>query len=369
MPPISSLRILYLGYSKGVGGIVAEMVRRSSDAYYCPMSPRNKIAVPEGMKLFGWAAAWKLRRALQNAEYDLVISCAATDPLWRHDQPWLKNILKVLKKVLFRPYSLGMDLVPWMMGPAKIPLVVFDWEDNTVIARKNWGLLQRATCYFKTQTPRNPYKAFLFQDKRNDCLFNILRQSSSREWVKKMRPCSLGVVVPKDWRSRLETPKTVDIFFAGAMHYSWVRHEGVPYLEALRDEGYKIDLHCITDGVQPLSHEEFLQRCSQAWLVWSPEGAGWDCVRHYWAPLMGSVPLLNHPDTRRYQPLIEGRHAFYYAVEGNDIQRVVREALRDKTRLRQMAAEGEALVLRYHTDVALVDYIARETLDAHNVRT
>ena len=84
---------------------------------------------------------------------------------------------------------------------------------------------------------------------------------------------------------------------------------------------------------------------------------------------MGSVPLLNYPDTRRYQPLIEGLHAFYYAVEGDDIQRVVREALRDKTRLNQMAAEGEAFILRYHTDVALVNYIVRETLDTHAART
>ena len=39
-------------------------------------------------------------------------------------------------------------------------------------------------------------------------------------------------------------------------------------------------------------------------------------MRHYWTPLMGSVPLMNHPDTNRHMPLVEGVHGFYYAVKG-----------------------------------------------------
>jgi hypothetical protein len=85
-------------------------------------------------------------------------------------------------------------------------------------------------------------------------------------------------------------------------------------------------------------------------------------MRHYWAPLMGSVPLLNHPDTRRYLPLIDGAHGFYYGVEDDDLKRVMKLALSDKARLRQMAAEGAAFVRPRHTHPALADYLITETL-------
>ena len=115
-------------------------------------------------------------------------------------------------------------------------------------------------------------------------------------------------------------------------------------------------------GRAPLPAHEFMRRCSEAWLVWSPEGAGWECMRHYWAPLMGTVPLLNYPDTRRHRPLIEGVHAFYYGVEDSDLKRVVRLALSDKARLQEMAAEAETFVLRAHTHPTLAEHLIAETL-------
>jgi len=74
------------------------------------------------------------------------------------------------------------------------------------------------------------------------------------------------------------------------------------------------------------------------------------------------VPLLNHPDTRRHEPLIDGVHAFYYGVEGDDLKRVVKLALQDKERLRAMAAEAGAFVRPRHTHPALADYLISETL-------
>ena len=61
-----------------------------------------------------------------------------------------------------------------------------------------------------------------------------------------------------------------------------------------------------------LSQTEYWKRMSQAWLTWSPEGLGWDCFRHYEAPLAGSIPVINSPTIVRYVPLIDGVHAFYY---------------------------------------------------------
>ena len=352
-------RILFIARSCDIVGMIRQFVARS-DSYFCKNHPKQGVLA--GMKAFTLREAWRLRRALRENRYDLVVSCSNPDPIWRADRSVLVNLFKFIKKLVREPGSLGFYLVPWMLAKTRVPLAVYDWEDNTIIARKNWGLLRRATRYFKTQSPRNPYKAFLFQDKRNDCLFNIVRQKKYLPLAEKLRPHCVGITIPENWAALQAVEKKTDLFFAGAVHYSWARREGLRHLERLKDEGYKIDIHLTS--VSHLPQDEFLRRCAQAWLAWSPEGAGWDCSRHYWAPLMGSVPLLNHPDTRRYEPLIEGVHAFYYGVEGDDINRVVRLALADKPRLRRMAEQGEAFVRRHHTHSALAEYTISETLGA-----
>jgi len=359
MPEPAPHRILFLARSCDIRGMIDQLVARSH-AYFCAANPRQPV--PAGMKLFTLREALKLRRALREARYDLVISCSNPDPVWRPDRTWLSNTGKFLRKLVREPSSLGFYLLPWMLGDTTVPLAIYDWEDNTIIARKNWGLLRRATCYFKTQSPRNPYKAFLFQDKRNDCLFNIVRQPIYSQWVEKLRPFGVGVTVPENWREPQDIEKKTDVFFAGAAHYSWARREGLRQLEELRAEGYRIDLHVTGPTVASIPPDEFLRRCAEAWLVWSPEGAGWDCMRHYWAPLTGSVPLLNHPDTRRHAPLLDGVHALYYGVEGDDLKRVVRLALKDKPRLRAMAAEGRDFVRPRHTHEALARHLIAETL-------
>jgi hypothetical protein len=352
----SKPRILFFARKCNVG-LVEELTTRA-DVYFC--SDKAKHQAPEGTKLFNLREAWKLRRLFREDPYDLVVSCGNLEPIWRQDKNWLSNAWKCLKKFVSNPSALGFYLLPWILGKSKVPLAVFDWDDNTIIARMHWGLLKRATCYFKTQTPRNPHKAFLFQDKRNDCLFNIVRQPVYVDWVEKLRPISIGI--KENAIDLAPTEKKTDIFFAGAAHYSWARTEGLRLLEELKKEGYKIDLHVTSSTIPGIPQDEFLRRCSEAWLVWSPEGAGWDCTRHYWAPLMGSVPLLNHPDTRRHLPLIDGIHAFYYGVEDDDLKRVARLALSDKARLREIATQGQAFVRANHTYPILADYLISETL-------
>jgi glycosyltransferase involved in cell wall biosynthesis len=88
---------------------------------------------------------------------------------------------------------------------------------------------------------------------------------------------------------------------------------------------------------------------SAAWLTWSPEGLGWQCFRHYQAPLAFSVPLINEPTIARYRPLIDGVHAFYYQPDDPDsLGRVIRAALADQAQLRTIASAARAHVLANH---------------------
>lgn len=353
-----SPRILFLARSCNIDGMARELAARS-ETFYCAEA---RETAPAGTTPFSLREARRLNRALRDGRYDLVISCSNPEPIWRESRSAPSNALRFLRQLKREPGTFGFALLPWMLEGTRVPLAVYDWEDNTIIARKNWALLRRATCYFKTQAPRDPYKAFLFQDRRNDCLFNIVRQPIYTEWAAKLRSISLGVTLPESWRELPAFEKKTDVFFAGAGHYSYVRREGLRQLEELRAEGYAIDLHVTGKGVASIPPDEFLRRSAEAWLVWSPEGAGWDCARHYSTPLTGSVPLLNHPDTRRYEPLIDGRHAFYYGVEGEDLKRVVRLALADKPRLREMAAASAAFTRPRHTHAALAEYLIGETL-------
>src|SRR4029453_1836066 len=102
-----------------------------------------------------------------------------------------------------------------------------------------------------------------------------------------------------------------------------------------------------------LSLQDFYRRCAQAWIVWSPEGLGWDCFRHYEALGCGSVPVINQPTIERHQPLLGGEHAVYYDPVPGELTRTIVAALADKDRLRAMARAGKSHVMTHHTQDAL----------------
>ncbi|MCW5980645.1 MAG: glycosyltransferase [Bryobacteraceae bacterium] len=106
-----------------------------------------------------------------------------------------------------------------------------------------------------------------------------------------------------------------------------------------------------------MPHQEYLERCARAWLTWSPEGYGWECFRHYEASLCRSVPILSQPGICRYQPLLDGRHAWYYRPEGESLREVVVKALADKAALESMARAACEHALRFHTQRRACDYI------------
>ena len=107
---------------------------------------------------------------------------------------------------------------------------------------------------------------------------------------------------------------------------------------------------------------EFYRRAARAWLVWSPEGLGWDCFRHYEALACGSVPVINQPTIECHRPLLAGEHAFYYDTNPGRLTQTIRNALADKARLRAMARAGQAYVMAHHTQEAIARYVVETTL-------
>ena len=97
-----------------------------------------------------------------------------------------------------------------------------------------------------------------------------------------------------------------------------------------------------------LDRREFYQRCASARLVWSPEGYGWDCFRHYEAAACGSVPLINYPSIQRYRPLQDGTHCLYYAPEPGGLSHAILGALQDKAKLAAMAENARDHANRFH---------------------
>ncbi len=109
-----------------------------------------------------------------------------------------------------------------------------------------------------------------------------------------------------------------------------------------------------------LPRKEFYERCARAWLVWSPEGLGWDCFRHYESAACRSVPVINRPRIVWHEPMQEGVHCFFYEPSGGNLAAVVKAALADKEKLRTMAEAGREHVLRHQTPTAICEYILQE---------
>ncbi len=242
----------------------------------------------------------------------------------------------------------------------QLPLVVIDLDDTPFVRREDLFLLDQSTVWFKRELPVDRWQVFMRTHHASLPTGRYRHSLRAQERIEKLRPISIGVPIGTEAMFP-QTPmkKTTDIFFAGmTTGSSYVRQRGIHELSALASKGIKVDAPS-----QRLSKEEFIRRAASAKLVWSPEGYGWDCFRHYEAPLCWSVPVINQATIERYQPLLDGEHAYYYDPEPGGLERVVVRALSDPERLVAMSAEARKHVLSYHTNSALVRYVLEHSLD------
>jgi hypothetical protein len=352
MSDLSGLKIVEIGnlpyLERGFPGQVASFLT-APDALQ-PIRPCGRAAPTTLHEL------WRL---LHDPETSLIVCRPLFTAPW--NWRWLVRLLfdrRALQRLAYLPHAFGPQLLRWQ---STAPLVIWDDTDMPLVNRDNFFLLDRCRLYFKRELPPDRWRLFMKTGHSNLPTKRFRELARYRSRIDKIRPISLGL--PLAAPTRLPPPtaeKTTDIFFAGTVEgSSSVRLRGLAEVLALRERGFVVD---IPEERLPL--DEFYRRCQRAWLIWSPEGYGWDCFRHYEAALCGAVPLINQPTIERHQPLRHGEHALYYDVEDGELTRAAIAALADKPRLEAMGRAARAHTLAHHTPAAIARYIVQTALAA-----
>jgi hypothetical protein len=343
------MRILEIG----IGPYVAAYAPKITDFYSVSLDNSS------GQRL-GWRAIRSLGRRLRAGEYDLVIYHIAqkVNAPWHRDGFRLWGWFQLLVWILFSPYKVAWHHFHHVLCGTTTPLVIIDAQDAPRISKTESFWLDRAQFWFMRELPSNHFNLFLNMDRRCGDVTNVRRQERLQRNFAKIRPFGLGFGGDRMPSGNGPGPveKIHDVFYAGQNHTSTVREQGMEELKALQESGLRIHL-----PTERLSVEKFLRICAQSWLVWSPEGQGWDCFRHYESLLAGSVPLINSPTIERLWPLIEGEHCHYYMPERGGLTRAIHAALLDRDRLLRISAQGRAFALEHHRLNAYVRHVLEAT--------
>jgi hypothetical protein len=317
---------------------------------------------PRSARIVSLSTLPSLLRDLSDPSFDLIVAHPTDQAPWGLDS---------IMRMVFRRSVLRGDIrLLQRYGPqllrrrAAAPIAIVDRADSPIIFRHNVFMLDRATVYFKRELPPDRWRLFMGTMHPRLPTPRFRMRERYMRGIAKVRPISLGVSArfaqEQGARLRPTSEKAIDVFFAGrVLGSATLRERGLKELLALRAKGIVVD---IPD--RRLTPDEFLDRCGRSWLVWSPEGLGWECFRTYEAAVCGAVPVLNRQAIERYQPLRDGVHAIYYDAEPNELSQVIENALRDRDRLAAIAAAARAHVLAYHTHAALARYVAETTLAA-----
>jgi glycosyltransferase involved in cell wall biosynthesis len=292
---------------------------------------------------FSLPAAWQVLKEIRAGRVDLIVVWVAPYAPWNFRQ------LKALYSRPFRPWRslvriFGIQMLRFLSTDT--PILAIDNEDSRTIAAHNLFLLDKAKHFFKRELPVDHWQVFQSTAHAGLPGWRFRSNAKNIRRVQKLRPISIGVAPPEPVPKEVVFPeKTVDLFIALTLEGgTTVRRYGMKFIRALASRGVVLDI-----AEKRIEYSEYMRRMERAWLTWSPEGLGWDCFRHYEAPLVCTVPVINSPTITRYEPLREGVHAIYYQPDDpTSLGDVVVSALADKDRLRQMAQEARSHVLRFH---------------------
>jgi len=289
----------------------------------------------------------QLRTKLRAGEYDLVIYNvhAKVSAPWHRAPTRVRGLVQTVIWSFTSFDKVGWHFFHWILCGTQVPLVIIDKQDTARITKTESRWLDRCSLWFMRELPPNHLHLFLNMDRRCGDVINVRRRKELRRNFHKIRSYGLGFETDEVPVEPQGAPpeKIHDVFYAGANHTTSVRERGFEELKALRASDLRIFL-----PESRLSQADFYRACAQSWLVWSPEGQGWDCYRHAEALLWGSVPVINSRTIELLWPLEEGRHCFYYPPEPGGLTRIIHRALQDKALLRQISAEGRAYVVEHY---------------------
>jgi cytochrome c5 len=355
--PFSVDRILEIGFTPLI----------ATNPAYKTTYVETRVAALPGQGLIGklrgaWAQARRLISAALDRRHNLVVCRSFNRFVWRPNFSFLTNVSR------YGIYWLIRFCIWLRVKRGRALLVVLDWDDEAFVFPRDMFLLEQCAIFFKRELPQNSWNAFKYLQPPHQETMDFAQDPRFVPLVEKLRPVPLGIATEKIERVQRCLPpggatlKSADIFFAGRLNYSSVRIDGMREIKALAANGVRLDI-----PGENLPFEEFVLRMSRAWLVWSPEGGGWDCFRHSEICVAGSVPLINYPTIQRHEPLLDGIHCCFYDVDPGGLTRAVLSALADKPQLERMAAAGKAHILKHHSYPQIAAYILESTLALQGV--
>lgn len=72
--------------------------------------------------------------------------------------------------------------------------------------------------------------------------------------------------------------------------------------------------------------------------------------------------MINYPWIEQYSAFIDREHCFYYGVEPYGLFKTVKEASKDKERLKKMNANGREWIMKNLTFNRILEYVIKEMM-------
>ncbi|EJW12035.1 hypothetical protein A33M_2512 [Rhodovulum sp. PH10] len=301
------------------------------------------VPAPANVREFGLREFWRLLRRAWRYDIDMIV----VHPTTRHGPLHWRSLKNLFRRPFspWRRFVRGFGIQALRLLPNRAPLYVIDAGPGRTIAPCHAFLLDRCTYWFKRELPVDRWQVFSSHGAAEPPDHAFRDRARNRRRVEKLRPWALGLETPAaDTPAPPPVEKTIGLLVVPERASSTVAASGIAELRALAETRKDVQ---ILD--QSFLREEIFEKMRHARLVWSPEGLGWDCERHYEAAFAGAVPVMNRPTIARFHPLLEGEHALFYDPDiSGDLTRVVTAALADPARAEKIAAAAQALVVEKH---------------------
>jgi len=72
---------------------------------------------------------------------------------------------------------------------------------------------------------------------------------------------------------------------------------------------------------------------------------------------LGCVPILQYPTIQRHAPFADGESVLHYFIDDDSLYTVVKRALEDRNKLRDMGRKAREHVVAHHTHSALAQHV------------